>query len=247
MKIQLLSDLHLEFNPIFINNETNSDALIIAGDLCEWYHKGLFIDFIEDAIDQYDHIFYVTGNHEYFNCDINSVDDEIADYFKDDHRFKFLRDSFYMINDVIFVGGTLWTDLNKGDYFAVNKSKDYLNDYRIIHNIRAHEILEKHDITRDYITKIIKDFPDNKIVVITHHCPSEANRDPKYQWSDGDENYSFFCTDMEDLLLDNELIWVHGHSHFSRTVQHGKSTIMINAKGYGYENRGYDEHFTFEV
>ena len=73
MKIQLVSDLHLEFSDYNIKNESNADVLILGGDImvASKVHKpeseyGIrFRDFLKRCSFQFPHVIYVMGNHEF--------------------------------------------------------------------------------------------------------------------------------------------------------------------------------------
>ena len=75
MKIKLLSDLHLEHSyPGQYFDPGTGDVLVLAGDIFNAHHlkkngylNELYRKFIKDCSDNYEHVFYVTGNHEYFS------------------------------------------------------------------------------------------------------------------------------------------------------------------------------------
>lgn len=62
MKVQILSDLHLEFGNS-INLKPNTDLLILAGDIGNITQIG-FKDFFEMVSIKWKKIIYVLGNHE---------------------------------------------------------------------------------------------------------------------------------------------------------------------------------------
>ena len=95
MKIKLVSDLHLEFSDINIQNDQDYDVLILGGDICiaQDLHDhpepantadqaaiangtGLgrrqqkaqrFRDFLKRCSFQFPHVIYIMGNHEFYN------------------------------------------------------------------------------------------------------------------------------------------------------------------------------------
>ena len=66
MKIQIVSDLHLEFSDYFIKNENNADVLILGGDimlaekiLLPESELGIrFRDFLKRVSFQFPHVIY---------------------------------------------------------------------------------------------------------------------------------------------------------------------------------------------
>ena len=83
MKINLLSDLHLEFGKEDFDIG-NGDVLILAGDICviddivaEWIlekddeerEDNVFLSFFRKCIRNYNKVFYIMGNHEHYGWD----------------------------------------------------------------------------------------------------------------------------------------------------------------------------------
>ena len=68
MRVQILSDLHLEFGP-FTVEKIDRDLLILAGDI----HVGeKAIDFIEKQL-EISPVIYILGNHEFYNNEYHQV------------------------------------------------------------------------------------------------------------------------------------------------------------------------------
>ena len=66
MKIQVLSDLHVDFGVYKFNNKCNADVLVLAGD-CS--NGGLIKSSFEkqSLFSMYKHVIMISGNHEYYN------------------------------------------------------------------------------------------------------------------------------------------------------------------------------------
>lgn len=76
MRIQLVSDLHLEFRPDedVLERLTHPDAaevtLVVAGDLAPAATNGKEAEaFLRAAAARYRHVVYVLGNHEYYDAE----------------------------------------------------------------------------------------------------------------------------------------------------------------------------------
>ena len=74
MKIAYASDLHLEFEPIRLDNTENADVLVLAGDICMAKHfhsrpemSKMYLDFFKNVSEQFKHVIYVIGNHEHYH------------------------------------------------------------------------------------------------------------------------------------------------------------------------------------
>jgi len=164
MKVAVTSDIHLEFGDWYPSNPENADVLILSGDILVAnevakavgdpnrlmdYKGQMFIEFLENCAKEYKHVIYIMGNHEHYHGDfaeshkiLRSVCDKIG--------ITFLEKETVTIDDVTFIGGTLWTDMNKEDSLTLYQIKNYMNDYRIIQD--SSEVV-------NYKTYIDKDKP----------------------------------------------------------------------------------------
>lgn len=146
MKIAICSDVHLEFGQLELTNDQNADVLILSGDICvandlmerDVYEfaphtrSSKFHTFFQECCARFPHVIYVMGNHEHYHGDIATS----ANIFRT--RLGYLKNLHFLdkevtsIDDVWFVGGTLWTDMNKEDPITLSHIKGVMNDYRLI-------------------------------------------------------------------------------------------------------------------
>jgi len=264
MRIQIVSDLHLEFAEIFIKNENNADVLILSGDImvASKVHKpeseyGIrFRDFLKRCSFQFPHVVYVMGNHEFYDSGkfFDSVDDMRAACGIHPNIYLLERDC-KQIDDVLFVGGTLWTDMNKFDPLTLHAVRDMMNDYRAIRNdkmgyipLKPADTVERHTMTRDYFKLIAEHNKDKKMVVLCHHSPSYQSFHDMYK-SDYHMNGAYH-SDLSEIMLDNPQIklWTHGHTHHPFDYMIGETRVVCNPRGYdGYENTGWDPMKVVEI
>ena len=274
MKIKLVSDLHLEFSDIMIPNDNNYDVLILAGDImvATDLHDhpepvntadqmaiangtGLgrrqlaaqrFRDFLKRCSFQFPHVIYVAGNHEFYhgkwNQSLITLSNECAKF----PNVYFLEAGSKKINDVTFIGGTLWTDMNKGDPLTLHSVRDMMNDFRVIKkdlegytNLKPHDTVVRHRHMLDYIKNIVAERGDEKFVVVGHHSPSFQSVHEGYR-SETLMNGAYH-SDLSEFILDRPQIklWVHGHTHHPFDYAIGETRIVCNPRGY--ENEGYSE------
>ena len=135
MKIKVVSDLHLEFSDINIKNDEGCDVLILSGDimiaeelydhpetsynmysnvnLADLGHKQQrvkrFRDFLKRCSFQFPHTVYVAGNHEFYHGKWNRTPKVLFDECGQFPNVYFLEAGCKKIDDVTFIGGTLWT------------------------------------------------------------------------------------------------------------------------------------------
>jgi Icc-related predicted phosphoesterase len=272
MKIKLVSDLHLEFSDINIKNDQDYDVLILGGDIMiaqdlhdhiaadfNPYSTGAFADlsrkqervqrfrdFFKRCSFQFPHVIYIMGNHEFYNgkfyASIDHMRDECAKY----PNVYMLEQDMKIIDDVVFVGGTLWTDMNRRDPLTMHAITDMMNDFRIVRNDKREfarmsplDVAIRHDKTLGYIKHIVQEHKDKRCVVVGHHCPSKLSTHENYK-----DQYLMnggYSSDLSEFIIDHPQIklWTHGHTHHPFDYVIGETRIVCNPRGY--ESDGYSE------
>jgi predicted phosphodiesterase len=277
MKIKLVSDLHLEFSDVNIPNNEGCDVLILSGDImtAQDLHDhpeesinplvplgsrqqtaSRFRDFFRRVSFQFPNVIYVAGNHEYYHGKfpdaIQYLKEECARY----PNIHFLEMDTKEIDDVTFVGATLWTDMNRGDPITLHAIGDMMNDYRVVRNseqgytkLRPSHTLSRHRKSLEYIKTVVETDPTKKYVVVGHHAPSKLSVKPQYE----DEHImnGAYSSDLSGFILDHPQIklWTHGHTHDCFDYMLGSTRIVCNPRGYeGYEpDSGWDVKIVLEV
>lgn len=270
MRIQVVSDLHLEFGDIEIPNTEAADVLILSGDIMvaqdlhdhpeadttpmtEQLYKNMgrrqanaydFRNFLKRCSLQFPHVVYVAGNHEYYHGKFP----DCIDYMKEEcakfDNVHFLEMDTVTINDVTFIGGTLWTDMNKADPLTMHSINDMMNDFRIIKNstrnyarFSPQDAVTRHRKTVDYIRTVIEGKFDQKFVVVGHHGPSPQSIHAMYK--DSHIMNGGYSSDLSEFILDHPQIklWTHGHTHFPFDYSIGSTRVVCNPRGYiNYED-----------
>jgi len=274
MKIKLVSDLHLEFSDINITNDDGCDVLILGGDICiaQDLHDhpepnntadqaaianstGLgrrqtaaqrYRDFFKRCSFQFPHVIYIMGNHEFYNgkfyAGIDYMREELAKY----PNMYMLEQDTKIIDDVVFVGGTLWTNMNRRDPLTMHAIEGMMNDFRIIRNdkrnyapMSALDVAIRHDRTLAYIKLMVQEHKDKQCVVVGHHSPSFQSVHPIYAHET--LMNGGYHSDLSEFILDHPQIklWTHGHTHHPFDYVIGETRVVCNPRGY--ENDGYSE------
>jgi predicted phosphodiesterase len=282
MKIKLVSDLHLEFTDINITNDENVDVLIlggdimIAGDLYEHPETSYgmysninladlgrrqavalrFRDFLRRVSFQFPHVIYIAGNHEFYHFRWFQTLDVLRDECAKFSNIYFLENDIKKIDDVTFIGSTLWTDLNKGDPLTLHAVRDMMQDYNIIRNeklgftkLKPVDSALRHRRSVEYVQKIVEGKTDEKFVVVGHHAPTRLSIHEMYQ-SQHLTNGAY-ASDLSEFILDHPQIklWTHGHTHHPFDYTIGETRIVCNPRGYeGYEpDNGWDPKKVIEI
>jgi len=264
MRIQLVSDLHLEFADINIQNQNSADVLILSGDimvarkvlLANSEYGIRFRDFLKRCSFQFPHVIYVAGNHEFYSDgrffeEIETLRTACAAH----HNIYFLERDTKIIDDIVFVGGTLWTDMNKFDPLTLHAVRDMMMDYRATTNDKAGfrrlkpaDTVERHRLTVDYIKLVVSENRDKTVVVVGHHSPSFQSVHELYR-SEHIMNGAYH-SDLSEIMLDNTNIklWTHGHTHYPFDYVIGETRVVCNPRGYdGYEDTGWDPNKIVEI
>ena len=263
MKIALCSDLHLEFEDVYLKNTEGAEVLILSGDImiAEDLHNHTptatspyesytelgsrqraaqrFRDFLSRCSFQFPHVVYVAGNHEFYHGrwkeSITHLREECARYT----NVYFLERDIKVINEVSFIGATLWTDCNKGDPLTLHALTDMMNDFRVIRNdehgytkLRPAHIMHRHQQTLAYLKAVLPDMKDKKVVFVGHHGPSPLSTHPRYV-NDTLMNGGY-RSNLSELILDNPqiVLWTHGHMHDPFDYNIGTTRVVCNPRGY---------------
>lgn len=267
MKVALCSDLHLEFSDIVLKNEEKADVLILSGDIMvatdlhdhseESTKIAISIDslsrrqqtavrfrnFLKNCSLEFPRVIYVAGNHEFYHGKYPDGYDWLkleCDKFPNVH---FLEMDQITIDDFTFIGGTLWTDMNKQDPVTMQVIGGMMNDFNIIRNsernyakFSSRDAVLRHVKTLRYIKDTVEKDVTKKYVVVGHHTPSTLSIHPKYQ--DQYQMNGAYTSDLSEFILDHPQIklWTHGHTHEQFDYMLGSTRVVCNPRGYhGYE------------
>jgi len=152
-----------------------------------------------------------------------------------------------IIDDVVFVGGTLWTDMNKRDPLTMHAIEGMMNDFRIIRNDKRNyatmsslDVAIRHDRTLGYIKHIVQEHKDKTCVVVGHHSPSFKSVNPMYAHET--LMNGGYHSDLSEFIMDHPQIklWTHGHTHHPFDYTISETRVVCNPRGY--ENDGYSEN-----
>jgi len=266
MKIALVSDVHLEFGDLDFNNTDNADVLILGGDICvgadlaqrdpyntmgEQYRSNRYHAFFQRCCARFPHVIFVVGNHEHYNGDFAKTVPHFRDVLGYLKNLHILEKETWVLDDITFIGGTLWTDMNKRDIRTLHEISRMMNDFRCVDNsarltdgrgwndrFTTTDAADDHDTMLEYIRLMIEGKFDQKFVVVGHHAPSRLSTHPRYA-HEAIMNGGY-SSELDDFILDHPQIrlWTHGHTHEDFDYLIGSTRILCNPRGYiNYEER----------
>lgn len=265
MRINVMSDLHLEFGDLIL---PGGDILILSGDVCEAkrfirsdYNPAYvtlplenrdkrsdrFARFFIEECAKYRKVIYVMGNHEHYHYTYDNTYDYLKSQLPD--NVHLLENETYELDDVVFIGATLWTDCHKADPITIWDVSRCMNDYHAIKKkpspghdfygkLTPYFTMKVHKNSKEFIKSQLQDNKDRKCVVVTHHAPSEQSIGNEFR-HDKHMNGAYF-SNLEDLILSNPncVLWTHGHVHNYNNYKIGQTTVISNPRGYiNYEHR----------
>ena len=275
MRIQLLSDLHMEHFPQALRAagevvvDARADALVLAGDIAKgWASLQYASELAQRAGIP---VVWIPGNHEYYGQDY----DALRLHFEQAELegVHILMDRSVTLRDVRFVGSTLWTDfaLYEGSVglptreAAMVVGQNNLSDFRVIRRgalpFSAQASAREHALARAFLTRELALRPARATVVVTHHAPHANSIHARFAASSRalnspsrlpDENSwrinPCFASNL-DALVQQADVWVHGHMHDGVSYRVGACRVVANPRGYPQWDRNGSlkfENATFE-
>ncbi len=235
MRIQYISDLHIECQQFFV--EKKGDVLILAGDIFSGKSVVRFRDFMKRTLDLgFDAVLYVLGNHEGYGWSIGEAKDLLREYDSNDSTFWFLDRSGVVLNGQRFTGASLWSNPTQN---AKIQARLYINDYRAIRNWNIDRHVDEHYRDLEYLEGEIAEGD----VVITHFPPRYTGIDQAR--FGGDTLNSWFTNNLDGLICEKKpALWVSGHTHHCWKSKIGSTMDVGNCRGYTYIHRGTGQAYS---
>jgi len=240
MRLQLLSDLHLETEAFEPEPASGAELLVLAGDIdSTWAGLERFRGWPVPVI-------FVAGNHEFDGREIATAWPALREHC-DALGFTLLECRSAVFRSakgqrVRFVGTTRWCDFDlfgfDGRERAMRAAAYFM---RLMAATRhgqpfdAEQVREEALACRSWLEAELRipksDF--DSTVAITHFAPSRRSADPRYG---GQPGTASFCNADDDLLPLADL-WIHGHLHCRHDYEvvngaGARSRVVCNARGH---------------
>jgi len=259
MKLQLLSDLHLESHPRFqAEPAPGADMLVLAGDIGS-YQEGSRLTDPDFGLGRFSPrngwpvpVMYVPGNHEYDNADFDQTHERLRALCRE-FGILWLERETLVIDGIRFIGTTLWADFDalveptdgladalKKRGKAMRAADFYLEKAATVRHgqpFMAGAMREQALACQAWLEQALAEPFDGTTVAITHFAPSLASADPRYGLTPGTAG---FCNSL-DALLPRARLWLHGHLHCP--FDYLKDGCRVVANPLGYKGKGEQEGF----
>ena len=290
-KITVMSDLHLEFSYYDIRNTQKADILVLSGDILiaedlhDFSKDAKFVDlanvgqrhrqvinyrkFLQQAKNEFEHVVAIAGNHEFYHGKwVKGLDYLRKEYLDNNIHFLECSSVGILLNttdgveNIIFIGGTLWTDMNQRDPLTVHSIQNVMNDYHLIRHdqknyrkLKPIDTITRHEQTLAYIKTTLDNLRQSdmtyKIVVVGHHGPTFKSVSEEYA-HDTLINGAY-CSDLSSFILDYPEIalWTAGHTHHAYEYYIGTTRVVCNPRGYETysrsENTGWNPNLVIDI
>lgn len=269
MKILFFSDIHVEirekesdqnwtdvsplgFGPDLRAFRGTADLVVLAGDIGRM-HSRRNVSTLRYAEQVAAYLqcpaLVVPGNHEYYR---GSFDDERDALLAarvagvtvlDRGEAIYAREG----GSLRVLGATLWTDYAVlGDpALGMREAEAALEDHRLITRrdgtpFLPRDALAEHNCSRAWLLERLAERHRGPTLVVTHHLPHSAARNPVH-------GINFlspaFASDCEDLIAAaaraKVAAWIFGHHHWSQELDVGGVRLVSAQPGYPGEDTGW--------
>ena len=248
MKVQVLSDLHIEFEGFEIEHN-DSDVVILAGDIHVKENGVLWA--LENIKDK--PVLYVLGNHEFYGKAYPKLVNSL-NAITEGTNVKILEKESVTLDGVNFMGCTLWTDFELfGDPRLTGyQCQQVMTDFKKIRlspkysKLRSIDVASIHRQSLDWLKEKLEMYRGMTNVVITHHGPSVRSLPGD---KEGDVVSAAYVSNLESVITSyNPNVWVHGHLHNSSEYKIGTCQVICNPRGYPDEqNPNFKKAYIVEV
>jgi Calcineurin-like phosphoesterase len=245
LKLQLLSDLHLETETFEPEPAPGAELLVLAGDIdSSWRGLARFAGWPVPVV-------FVPGNHEYDGRDLALAGLELrAECERLGMRLLHRESMVFTAADgcrLRVVGVTRWSDF---DLFGAAQRPRAMRAAAYFMRVMgaqrlglpfdAEGVREEGLACRAWLEQALAERPQgrwDKTVVVTHFAPSLRSGDPRYGKQPGTAS---FCNADDDLLPLADL-WLHGHLHCRhdyRVDRPGRLASRVVCQARGLAGKG---------
>lgn len=257
MRLQIASDLHLEFhkNRSFLESnplQIAGDILLLAGDIVPFRDLDKYQDFFDWIADSFEHTYWVPGNHEYYHLDIATKPSAFKKPIRS--NITLLNNNTIEMNDIHMHFTTLWSNISESKAPEIQRG---LTDFHVINcedqQLTVDKYNEMHRESVAFLEVALNGEKVNQVsgiknVVVTHHVPTFKHYPAIYLGSTLNEA---FATNMDGFIeASGADYWIYGHHHApTKDFNIGKTKLVTNQLGYVHlnEHQAFDAAKTLDV
>lgn len=269
LKIVYFSDIHIEIrdkeaqlgwtsrHPLGLGPDlsdvgTGTDLVVLAGDIGRMASKR-DVSTLHYAEQVAEHlqcpVVVVPGNHEYYRGTFDTLRASLLDaqsaqvtvLDRGEVQYPYPGGSLRVL------GATLWTDYEVlGDpQTGMAAAQAVLEDHRLI--TRSHgrpflprDALAQHHLSAAWFAERLAEHHDGPTLVVTHHLPHSAARNPIHGTTALSPAFYSNCDDLITAAArSNVAAWIFGHHHWSHEIQVHGVRLVSAQMGYPGERTGW--------
>lgn len=253
MKVAIASDLHLEFGDLDIDNPEGAEVLILAGDILVANHlrrndpygimdgtrSQRYHDFFQRCSQNFEHVLYVAGNHEHYDGDFVYTHNILRQNFEYLKNVHILERNVFRHKDFVFVGSTLWTDMNRADPMTLQHMKSAMNDFRCVDN-SAKKIYRKVPLyKKGEDGQYVRDEKGNYIQDGMKMKEENALFSPQDALEDHYKNVGFITAEYNDMAPWEAMVVIGHHSPSHKSCHPYYAHDQLMNGGYHSNLEGY--------
>jgi len=246
MRLQLLSDLHLETEAFDPEPARDADLLVLAGDIdSTWAGFDRFVNWPVPVL-------LVAGNHEFDGREWNDAWPALRAHALAS-GVRLLERETCVLSDragrrIRVIATTRWADFDL--YGAPQRERAMRSAGYFMRLMQASRDGRAFDAAamraealgcRDWLARELRRPHDNDAtVVITHFAPSAQSADPRFGQQ---PSTASFCND-DQALIGLADVWLHGHVHCCHDhsvarVGQPPTRVVCNARGLQDKDEGH--------
>jgi predicted phosphodiesterase len=226
LRVQIMSDLHLEFHAdggeelVAGLDPSGVDVLVLAGDVAVG-------DDLPAALARFSsryadaQIVYVLGNHEYYGSSRPDVERWTRGAAQRHRNLHWLENRVVSLGGRRFVGATLWFPHRS----EADPYRSGMSDFSAIEDFEAW-VYDANERTVRWLERQLR--PGD--VVVTHHLPTHRAVSAEYAQSPLNP---FFVCELTPLIQERRpALWCFGHTHAAQQFHVGDTLLVANPFGY---------------
>ncbi|KAF0973199.1 hypothetical protein FDP41_008406 [Naegleria fowleri] len=273
LELFICSDLHLEMPLSKVPTLPPGEGKIIGllGDIGKPCQQSQSYErFIKSCIEDYkfERVLIIIGNHEFYGGEYYSRKQkikEIVQSFPDNKVLVLDQNSLLILEEqtnrkIRILGCTLWSNIPSRHERDISRA---ISDYMYITIQKGEEetaqkltVQDTNQFHRDDVEWLVEELEKCKengeeVVILTHHAPLiSGTSHPRHNSSIYCSAFSTNLQFIMDKFSDEIKVWGFGHTHYSNSIQVGKTLLVSNQQGYRVEldnEKGFNSNLILKI